>query len=101
MRNLWLLALAATMVTGVASAEVVKHPKHMASKHMTSKPTAAHHSSDYRTSDGKPVDNGPTGPDSDKAYMGGGVILQGAPGAPAPTPMATPKGQMPANAVQR
>lgn len=47
----------------------------------------------------RPIDNGPNTPDANRAYMGGGVILQGAPGAPAPTPMATPKGQTPANAV--
>ncbi len=32
-----------------------------------------------------PVDQGPT-PGSDRAFRGGGVILEGAPGAPAPTP---------------
>ncbi len=37
----------------------------------------------------KPVDNGPTTPQSNAAYNGGGVILQGAPGAPAPAPQRT------------
>ena len=47
----------------------------------------------------KPVDKGPFTPQANAAYMGGGVILQGAPGAPAPTPEATPAGQTPRNAV--
>jgi len=37
--------------------------------------------------------------DVNAAYMGGGVILQGAPGAPAPMPEPTPPGQRPANMV--
>ena len=32
----------------------------------------------------KPIDNGPTSPGANSAYQGGGVVLQGAPGAPAP-----------------
>jgi hypothetical protein len=47
----------------------------------------------------KPVDVGPNTPQANAAYQGGGVILQGAPGAPAPTPQATPPGQAPANSV--
>jgi len=38
----------------------------------------------------KPLDRGPFTPDADKAFNGGGVILQGAPGAPAPVPQALP-----------
>ena len=48
-----------------------------------------------------PVDVGPYTPEANRAYQGGGVILQGAPGAPAPTPQATPRGQMPPDAVLR
>jgi hypothetical protein len=47
----------------------------------------------------KPVDKGPYTPDANAAYQGGGVILQGAPGAPAPQPQATPPGQTPRGAV--
>lgn len=36
----------------------------------------------------RPVDNGPFTPEANRAYMGGGVVLQGAPGAPAPSPSA-------------
>ncbi|HEX3350946.1 MAG TPA: hypothetical protein VHS58_22870 [Acetobacteraceae bacterium] len=38
------------------------------------------------TSDGKPIDHGPYTPEANRAYQGGGVILQGPPGAPAPNP---------------
>jgi hypothetical protein len=48
----------------------------------------------------KPVDHGPFTPEANSAYQGGGVILQGAPGAPAPTPQPTPPGQPPANMVK-
>ncbi|MFT8245668.1 hypothetical protein [Roseomonas sp. BN140053] len=45
------------------------------------------------------VDRGAATPDVNRAYMGGGVILEGAPGAPAPMPAPTPPGQRPANMV--
>ena len=51
------------------------------------------------TSGERPIDVGPNTPEANGAYMGGGVILQGAPGAPAPRPQATPPGQVPANSV--
>ncbi len=47
----------------------------------------------------KPIDRGPFTPEASSAYQGGGMILQGAPGAPAPTPEATPPGQTPRNMV--
>jgi hypothetical protein len=47
----------------------------------------------------RPVDVGPNTPQANAAYQGGGVVLQGAPGAPAPRPMATPPGQVPANSL--
>lgn len=37
-------------------------------------------------SPGAPLDRGPRTPDANRAFMGGGVILEGAPGAPAPSP---------------
>jgi hypothetical protein len=46
-----------------------------------------------------PVDHGPFTPEANRAYMGGGGILQGAPGAPPPTPEPTPPGQTPRNMV--
>jgi hypothetical protein len=47
----------------------------------------------------RPVDHGPFTPQANQAYQGGGVILQGAPGAPPPVPQPTPPGQAPQNAV--
>lgn len=52
-----------------------------------------------RHSLGKPIDNGPFTPEANRAYQGGGMILQGAPGAPQPQPEPTPPGQMPRNMV--
>ena len=49
----------------------------------------------------RPIDVGPNTPEANGAYQGGGVVLQGAPGAPAPTPQATPPGQAPQGAVPR
>jgi hypothetical protein len=48
----------------------------------------------------KPVDHGPFTPEASSAYQGGGVVLQGAPGAPPPTPQPTPPGQTPAHMVK-
>ena len=48
----------------------------------------------------KPVDHGPFTPQASSAYQGGGMVLQGAPGAPPPTPQPTPPGQTPANMVK-
>ncbi len=52
-----------------------------------------------QTTPPKPIDKGPYTPAANGAYQGGGVILQGAPGAPAPKPEPTPPGQVPANMV--
>jgi hypothetical protein len=48
---------------------------------------------------GTPIDKGPFTPAANGAYQGGGVVLQGAPGAPAPMPEPTPPGQTPKNMV--
>jgi hypothetical protein len=52
-----------------------------------------------QTTPQKPIDKGPYTPAANSAYQGGGVVLQGAPGAPAPKPEPTPSGQAPANMV--
>ena len=49
---------------------------------------------------GRPIDRGPFTPEASRAYQGGGVVLEGKPGEPAPTPQATPPGQVPANSVK-
>lgn len=40
-------------------------------------------------SPGPPLDQGPATPSADRAYSGGGAVLEGAPGAPAPAPLPT------------
>ena len=47
----------------------------------------------------RPVDHGPFTPEANSAFQGGGMILQGAPGEPAPRPEPTPPGQTPRNMV--
>jgi hypothetical protein len=46
-----------------------------------------------------PLDFGPFTPEANRAFQGGGMILQGAPGEPAPRPEPTPPGQTPRNMV--
>jgi hypothetical protein len=52
-----------------------------------------------RRSSEVPVDHGPFTPEASRAYQGGGVILQGAPGEPPPAAEPTPPGQTPRNMV--
>lgn len=61
------------------------------------KPPPAHHRAG--PAGANPNDAGPFTPEANRAYMGGGVILEGAPGAPAPRPEPTPPGQAPRNMV--
>ncbi len=49
----------------------------------------------------RPIDLGPNTPAANGAYQGGGVVLQGAPGAPPPPVQPTPPGQTPAGAVSK
>ena len=44
-------------------------------------------------SPGPPIDRGPHTPEANRAHRGGGAILEGAPGAPAPPPLPTPPSQ--------
>jgi hypothetical protein len=53
-----------------------------------------------RRSYGTPIDHGPFTKEANSAFMGGGMVLQGAPGEPAPRPQPTPPGQTPANMVK-
>jgi hypothetical protein len=53
-----------------------------------------------RHSPDTPLDHGPFTPEANRAFMGGGVILQGAPGGPAPRPEPTPPGQQPRNMIE-
>ncbi|MCO6417196.1 hypothetical protein JYK14_13630 [Siccirubricoccus sp. KC 17139] len=47
-------------------------------------------------SPGAPTDLGPRSPEANQAHRGGGVVLEGAPGAPAPAPRPTPPAVPPA-----
>ena len=62
-------------------------------------PTGSATTGEARHSYERPVDHGPFTPEANRAYQGGGMVLQGAPGAPAPTPEPTPPGQTPRNMV--
>src|ERR1700722_16256866 len=52
-----------------------------------------------RRSPDTPPEFGPFTPEAKRAFEGGGMILQGAPGEPAPRPEPTPPGQTPRNMV--
>jgi len=88
MRKICLAILIAMMAGGSAFAQT-------ATGRYTGSPTAgqSQHSSEV------PVDHGPFTAEANSAYQGGGMILQGAPGAPAPRPEPTPPGQTPRNMV--
>ncbi|WP_376094814.1 hypothetical protein ACE7GA_01860 [Roseomonas sp. CCTCC AB2023176] len=45
-------------------------------------------------SPGAPLDRGPYTSDANRAYMGGGMVMEGAPGASAPMPQAMPNAGM-------
>lgn len=88
-----ILTIAAIMALAApALAQTAPHPP---AKHARMPHTRAHPTS----SPGTALDRGPFTPEANRAYQGGGVILQGAPGAPAPMPAPTPPGQMPVNSV--
>ncbi len=90
MRALHLAALAAVLAGGPVLAQPAAIPD------SGSVDTGSH----TRRSPGPPVDRGPYTPQANQAYQGGGMVLQGAPGAPAPKPETTPPGQTPRNMVQ-
>jgi hypothetical protein len=62
-------------------------------------PSGSGNTAQPRRSYGPPIDHGPFTPEANAAFMGGGMILQGAPGAPPPRPEPTPPGQTPRNMV--
>ena len=91
MRTILTFAAVAALAAPALAQTAPRHPtRHARPHHARAQPAA---------SAGTPLDRGPFTPEANRAYQGGGVILQGAPGAPAPTPQATPPGQAPANSV--
>ena len=86
MRRIAAVALGAALLSGPALAQQGAAPQH------------GTHGRPHRAAQA-PLDRGPFTPEANRAYQGGGVILQGEPGAPAPLPEATPPGQTPRNMV--
>ncbi len=90
MRMILLVAAAVSLTSGAVLAQTA--------------PSANH---DARTLPGtagngqRPADSGPTTPGANSAYQGGGVVLQGAPGAPAPQPQPTSPGETPRKAAPK
>lgn len=81
MRYVFFVAMAAVLAGGPVLAQPGAQPKTKVQSHEV------------------PLDKGPNTPEANGAYQGGGMILQGAPGAPAPKPEPTPPGQTPRNMV--
>ena len=91
MRTILTFAAVAVLAAPALAQTAPRHPaRHARASHAHAQPTS---------SAGTPLDRGPFTPEANRAYQGGGVILQGAPGAPAPTPEPTPPGHAPANSV--
>lgn len=84
MRNVIAVAIIAALTVGQAMAQPSNEPRRGSNARRTAE---------------TPLDRGPFTPEANRAYQGGGMILEGAPGAPAPMPEATPPGQMPRNMV--
>lgn len=91
MRTILTIAAVAALAVPALAQAAPRHPaKHARVHHARAQPTSP---------TGAPLDRGPFTPEANRAYQGGGIILQGAPGAPAPMPAPTPPGQAPANSV--
>jgi hypothetical protein len=84
MRRVFLVSMMAVLGSG-----------HVVAQPVTSSNAAPH----PPRSSQRPVDHGPFTPEANSAYQGGGMVLQGAPGAAPPAPQPTPPGQTPANMV--
>jgi len=93
-----LAVLAVTLAAGPALAQTTPSPD--TSAQPSAKSTHRAQTPHKARSPGAPLDKGPYTPEANKAYMGGGVVLEGAPGAPPPTPEPTPAGQTPRNMVR-
>lgn len=94
-----IITLATIAALAAAPALAQPAPRHASGAHHAT--PRAHPRTPPRThpSAASSLDRGPFTPEANRAYQGGGVILQGAPGAPAPMPEATPPGQAPRNSV--
>ena len=98
MPKLALALIAVAFATGPALAQTA--PADDTSATHSTRGTHRAHPAHKTRPQGTPLDKGPFTPEANRAYMGGGMILEGAPGAPAPRPEPTPPGQTPRNMVQ-
>ncbi len=89
-------ALAQPAATPAPATPAPTPPDH---HHATAAHRMRHTATPAATGNGMPVDHGPYTPQANGAYQGGGMVLEGAPGAPPPTPQPTPPGQTPAGMV--
>ena len=93
------IATLAALIALAAPAFAQTAPRHPP-RHARAARHAARHAAPAPAATGEtPIDRGPFTPEANRAYQGGGVVLQGAPGAPPPMPEPTPPGQTPRNAV--
>ena len=93
MRKFTLLALGAAMLAGPAFAQTARETDRQAPPQANARSGAGADRSEAeseRRSPGPPLDRGPSTPEANQAHRGGGAVLEGAPGAPAPPPQPTP-----------
>jgi hypothetical protein len=96
MRNAALFAILATILVSPALAQSPREAAAGASPPGTSRAASGLSSSSgtqgapKSNSPGPPIDQGPVSSEANQAHRGGGAVLEGAPGAPAPVPQPTP-----------
>jgi hypothetical protein len=84
-------ALGVALLAGTALAQTAPHgtQRDMSTSRTGGEPGASRADSEAR-SPGPPIDRGPRTPEANRAFMGGGVVLEGVPGGPTPIPQALP-----------
>jgi hypothetical protein len=93
MRRLTLLAIGAAMLASPAFAQTARETDRQAPPQANARSGAGADRSQAGSearSPGPPLDRGPSTPEANQAHRGGGAVLEGAPGAPAPAPQPTP-----------
>lgn len=96
MRHVTLLAISVAMLVSPAFAQTPRDTNARPSPPETSRavsgqsPSSASQAGSTSESPRPPLDQGPVSPEANQAHRGGGAVLEGAPGAPAPLPQPTP-----------
>ena len=96
MRNATLFAIGAAILVSPALAQTPRDTNSRSSLPEASRAVTGQSSPNTSpagsrsTSPEPPIDQGPVSPEANRAHRGGGAVLEGAPGAPAPTPQPTP-----------